>query len=162
MWTFFANFDLDCNLLEEHFVEAYSRKTETEGNLTYRPVCHLCDATVFPTPMHVDSEGNTYVFTRLYYTGNAEDPHTIVIDGDTNKTYNYPLPGSEFNDFGLYNVVFYKFTNDWELDFAKVLVNHTEGIAASSLVGDSVNPHYTPFPIGISYDEEDNLVLQDN
>ena len=158
-WTFFAQFDLDGNLLEDHFVEAYTRDKILNGTTYIRPVRPVGQEGAMPT--HVDDGGNVYLFARFYYAGNEEDPYTIVVDGDTNKTYDIYLPGSACNSYmAFWNTMFYKFTPDWELEFAKLVVQQTDGIAASwEFLADSVNPHYDIRPEGMSYDEDGNMYL---
>ena len=158
-WTFFAQFDLDGNLLEDHFVESYTRDKILNGTTYIRPVRPVGQEGTMP--MHVDDGGNVYLFARFYYAGNEEDPFTIVVDGDSNKTYDLYLPGNISNPNRVFcNAMFYKFTPDWELEFAKLVVQQTDGIAASwEFLADSVNPHYDIRPEGISYDEDGNMYL---
>ncbi len=158
-WTFFAQFDLDGNLLEDHFVESYTRDKILNGTTYIRPVRPVGQEGTMP--MHVDDGGNVYLFARFYYAGNEEDPFTIVVDGDSNKTYDLYLPGNISNPNRVFcNAMFYKFTPDWELEFAKLVVQQTDGIAASwEFLADSVNPHYDIRPEGMSYDEDGNMYL---
>ena len=156
-WTFFAQFDLDGNLLEDHFVEAYTRERNLNGNQYPQPLCIWNVA-----PIHVDNNGNTYIYTYIEYEGNEEDPYTIVVDGDTNRTYDIYLPGTwqEGARGFLHNAMLYKFSPTWELVYAKRIVDHTEGIAASwEYLRDSINAYYRIFPIGLSFDEDDNMYL---
>ena len=157
-YTFFATLDKDGNLLENHFVEAFTRKLHPNGPVYVQaPEC-LCECAVGTCPFHVDAQGNMYIYTWLQYDGYEEDPYTIVVDGDTNRTYNLFLPGS--TDRAIDNAMLYKFTPEWTLDFAHLLVSHTDGIATPyELTGDSINPLYDCFMYGLSFDDEDNMYL---
>ena len=158
-WTFFSQLDLDGNRIEDHFVETYTR--EYYGSNHTRSVGPICsDEHTTLAPMHVDDSGNVYLFARLYYAGNEEDPYTVIIDGDSSKTYDLFLPGNSCGSTGLHNVMFYKFTPNWELDFAKLMVQNTEGIAISWEYGrDSINPQYDIYPEWLSYDQEGNMYV---
>ena len=150
-WTWFAQFDLDGNLLEDHFVETYSREILDDVAPGYRYPAYLCFA--LPSPMHVDNEGNTIVFTSLSYSGNEEDaPLTIVIDGDSSKTYDIYMPGN--SQIQMYYEVMLKFSPDWELIQVKPIIHHTEGIP----IIDGIPMVGIVFE-GLSYDEQDNLYL---
>ena len=84
----------------------------------------------------------------------------MVIDGDSSKTYDLYLPRSSCSNSYLHNAMIYKFTPDWELEFAKLMVQTTEGIATSwELAHDSINPAYEVYPEWLSYDEEDNMYV---
>ncbi|MBQ9507813.1 MAG: T9SS type A sorting domain-containing protein [Bacteroidales bacterium] len=158
-WTFFSQLDLDGNRIEDHFVETYTRQYYENGNNIVRSVRPICtDEYANPTPMHIDNEGNTYLFAPFDYAGNEEDPYTVVIDGDSSNMYDLYLPGSSCGNSSLQNAMLYKFTPNWELDFAKLMVQNTEGIATSwELAHDSINPLYYVYPEWLSYDEEDNM-----
>lgn len=160
-WTFFSQLDLDGNRIEDHFVETYTREYYENGNNYIRGVRPICsDEHTILAPMHVDDSGNVYLFARLDYAGNEEDPYTVVIDGDSSKTYDLFLPGNSCGSSGLHNVMLYKFTPNWELDFAKLMVQHTEGIAISWEYGrDSINPQYDIYPEWLSYDQEGNMYV---
>ncbi|MCR4736683.1 MAG: T9SS type A sorting domain-containing protein [Bacteroidales bacterium] len=157
-WTFFAQFDLDGNLLEDHFVEAYSRQRQISGSRIQEALCIHEIA-----PVHVDSHGNTYVYTFIEYGGSEDAPYTIVVDGDTNKTYDIYLPGTVQQGSPLnylFNAMVYKFSPNWELVYAKRVVDKTDGIVASwEYLGDSINPYYYIYLKGLSIDEEDNMYL---
>ena len=160
-WTFFSQLDLDGNRIEDHFVETYTRQYYENGNNYVRSVRPICtDEYANPTPMHVDNEGNTYLFAPFDYAGNEEDPYTIVVDGDSSKTYDLYLPGSSCGNSSLQNAMLYKFTPNWELEFAKLMVQNTEGIATSwELAHDSINPLYYVYPEWLSYDQENNMYV---
>ena len=107
VYTYFATFDLDGNLLDNHFVNALTR--EYYGDI--RGEEPLCQPNLGCIPVHVDNEGNTYVFTRLGYNGSESDPYTIQIDGDTNRKYDIYLPGNvNLTQVGLYTAMMYKFS----------------------------------------------------
>ena len=157
-YTYFATFDLDGNLLDNHFVTTLSREISTGG---VRGEYGLCTATVGYAPFHIDGEGNTYVYTPLIYAGYESDPYTIIVDEDTNKTYDVYLPGNvQSLDGSFFNGMMYKFSPDWEMLYAKPLVDHTEGVATSwELLQDSINPHYRICIGGMSVDENDNMYV---
>ena len=162
LYTYFAKFDTDGNLLENHFVEAFMRRLEP--NTEQRSPRHLCGF-LNPSiaPFHVDDEGNTYVCTPIFYHGNEEDPYTIRIDGDTNKQYDIYLPGNAdfFSDqMQLSTCMMYKFSPSWELLWAKNMIDSTAGIATSmEITGDSIYPRFIPFITGLSVDENENIYI---
>lgn len=164
MWTFFAQFDYEGNLIDDHFVETCSREFEVSGSNQIRRLQPLCLEKT--APFHVDSDENTYVYTYLEYKGNEYDPYTLVVDGDTNKIYDIYLPGTWQQGAimpYLYNAMIYKFSPNWDLVYAKRIVNHTEGIATSwEYLGDSINPSFVVHPTGLSFDVNDNLYLSGN
>ena len=54
----------------------------------------------------------------------------------------------------------YKFTPEWTLDFAHLLVNHADGIATPyEFTHDSINPLFRYYARGLSYDDEENMYL---
>ena len=157
-YTCFATFDLDGNLIDNHFITTFTREIYVGG---IRGEFGLCKPSTDNAPFHIDSEGNIFVYTFLSYNGLESDPYTIMIDGDTNNVYNVYLPGNT----DVYHPSFctgmiYKFSPNWELLFAKPMVDHTEGVATSwELSGDSVNPLYAVYITGMSFDEEDNMYV---
>ena len=158
VYTYFATFDLDGNLLDNHFVNALTREYVGGDIRGEEP---LCLPGLGCAPVHVDNGGNTYVFTKLFYNGDESDPYTIQIYGDTNKEYDIYLPGTvNLTQSALYTGMMYKFSPSWELLYAKPMVEHTEGIATSwALVGDSVNQLYRLYIQGLSFDESDNMYV---
>ena len=161
-WTFFATLDLDGNLLEDHFVEAFSR--EYLEPVHHRKNHALCrDSFTEPAPLHVDHEGNWYIFTPFSYQGVESDPFTIVVYGDSNRVYDLYLPGNIDPEtplsVGFFNAMLYKFSPDWELVSAKLIVDHTEGMTSIwPNGGDSIKCHVCYFK-GLSFDEEDNMYI---
>ena len=157
-YTYFATFDLDGNLLDNHFVTTLSRKISTGG---VRGEYGLCNPVVTYAPFHIDRNGNTYVYTNFIYEGYESDPYTIIVDGDTSKTYDVYLPGNvQSLDGSFFNGMMYKFSPDWELLYARPMVDHTEGIATSwELLHDSINPHFQFYIHGLSVDENDNMYV---
>ena len=126
-YTYFITLDLDGNLLENHFVEAFSRQIYSDGNQAWE---YLCGG-LAESPIHVDLEGNTYVYTQLIYFGEETNPYTIIVDGDTNRKYDIFLEGNADSYSGvasLSNGMIYKFSPTWELLFVKKLVDHTVGV----------------------------------
>ena len=54
----------------------------------------------------------------------------------------------------------YKFAPNWELEFARLMIEHTEGIASSwEFTYDSIYPSFSPFVEGLSFDEQDNMYV---
>ena len=53
----------------------------------------------------------------------------------------------------------YKFSSSGELLFAKLLIDHTDGIAPTYSTGDSINRYYYTYFKGLSFDEDDNMYL---
>lgn len=157
-YTYFATFDLDGNLLDNHFVTTLSRAIHTGG---VRGEYGLCNPVVALAPFHIDRDGNTYIYTNFQYEGYESDPYTIIVDGDTGKTYDVYLPGNvQSLDGSFLNGMMYKFSPDWELLYAKPMVDHTEGIATSwELLHDSINPHFNIYIHGLSVDENDNMYV---
>ena len=157
-YTYFATFDLDGNLLDNHFMTTYSRETYLSGDRRVAPLCELQN-----TPMHVDNSGNTYIYTFLEYKGSEENPFTLIVDGDTNKSYDIYLPGTWQEDSrvpSLHNMLICKFSPTGELVFAKRMIDHTEGIVPSwEYLRDSINPSYLAYPTGLSFDDEDNMYV---
>ena len=146
--SFISFLDLDGNVLENHFVKILSRKQENRLVYPINTGAGAC-------PMCVDSNGDIYIATAITYEGPDTLPWTVVIDEDTARTYDYYLPGhTEFS--GISNMMLFKFSTDFDLLWAKYLVDHTEGVSPYIPV-DSVNPCYTPWVYGLSIDNEDNL-----
>ena len=157
-WTFFTTFDTDGNVLEEHFISAYSREQYPHGADSIRAEYNLCINDI--CPIHIGSDGEVYVYTPIRYKGNEMDPYTISVDGDTAKTYDLLLPGSAVGYNNINNAILYKFSSDWNLEFAKILVSGTDGLASLyTLTGDSVNRYFYVYFKGVSYDEYDNMYL---
>ena len=161
-WTFFAILDLDGNLLADRFVETFSREYYEPVHLRWnRSLIHGNSEN--PVPFHVDHDGNWYIFTPIIYQGVESDPYTIVVYGDTNKVYDLYLPGNFDSSTplgaGFTNIMFYKFSPDWDLLSAKLLVDHTEGLSPTyANGGDTIRPYWCHYG-GLSFDEEDNMYL---
>ena len=162
-WTCLAQFDLDGNLLKDHFLQAYSRESVFNGSNWLRFNYSLCSfAGTEVTPAHVDEDGNFYIFTPIQYAGVEERPYTIVVDDDPDKTYNLYLPGNTDSSniqSVINNAMLYKFSPTGELLYAKMLVDHTDGIAPSYLSSDSINRYFYTYFKGLSFDEDDNMYL---
>ena len=162
-WTFLAQFDLNGNLLDDHFVQAYSRELHFNGNDSTRFCYTLCERTgTKPTPAHIDNCGNYYIYTPIFYRGSQQSPYTIVVDEDSTKIYDLFLPGdADMTNINsrIYNAMLFKFSPSGELLFAKTIVDHTDGIAPYYSIGDTVNRYfYTKFH-GMSFDEDENMYL---
>ena len=161
-WTFFAQFDLEGNLLENHFIEAYSRNSFFNGADSIRANETLCMPD-YTAPFHMGNDGSMYVFTRILYRGNENSPYSILIDGDTNKYYDLYFPGSVGALGNINNAIMYKFSSNWELDFSKLIDSHTDGIASLyPLINDSITRYYYVRFRGMSFDENDNMYLTGN
>ena len=160
-WTFFAQLDLDGNLIEDHFVEAITRWHFWTGTDTIRPRYYLCENTI--SPVHICEDGSICVFTTIEYNDKEEYPYTIVVDEDTNKTYDLYFPGSTLPQNNIWNFIMFKFTPNWELDFAKLLVDHADGIAPiiTEIEGtsDTLRDYISPLFHGMTFDEDDNMYL---
>ena len=162
LYTFFTVLDLDGHVIENHFIEAFSR--ELDHNTGQQAQIFFCDGlSTSRSPFHVDSEGNVHVFTQISYFGNEGDPYSIVIDCDTNKKYDFYFSGNAdpwLGDVSFRNGMMYKFSPSWNLVSANTLVDTTDGIATSfEFTGDSVSPRYIPNITGLSFDEQDNMYL---
>ncbi len=157
-WTFFTQLDLDGNLIEDHFVEAITRDYYFDGTDTVRHQSTLCENDI--SPVHICNDGSICVFTTIEYNESEERPYTIIVDGDTNKTYQLYFPGSTAPPANIWNAIEYKFTPDWELDFAKLLVDHTDGIAPIIVNGqDTIKDYFYLFFHGMTFDNDDNVYL---
>ena len=161
-WTFFAILDLDGNLLADRFVEAFSREYYEPVHLRWNHA--LCvNSFTNPAPLHVDRDGNWYIFTPFCYQGVESDPYTVVVYGDSDKVYDLYLPGnidaSTPSSTGFFNAMLYKFSPNWDLLSAKLLVNHSEGMTSIwPNGGDSIKCHVCCYE-GLSFDEDDNMYL---
>ena len=156
-WTFFAQLDLDGNLIEDHFVEAITRQHFFNGMDTIKFKDYLCENGI--SPVHICNDGSICVFTTIDYNDKEEYPYTIIVDGDTNKTYQLYFPGSTSIYQNIWNFIMFKFTPNWELDFAKLLVDHTDGIAPIIIEEDTLRDGFVPFFYGMTFDDDDNMYL---
>ena len=161
-WSFFATFDLDGNLLEDCFVESYSREyIEPVHIRSNRPFCN--NSSFSPAPFHVDRDGNWYVFNPTVYRGVDTLPYTIVVYGDTTILYDLYFPGSidpsEPYGAGFCNSMQYKFSPDWRLLSTKFLVDHVEGMNPTWPNGGDSISGFGCFYHGLSFDEDDNMYL---
>ena len=161
-WTFFAVLDLDGNLIDNHFVELFSREYLEPVHLRLNePLCYYSGTE--PTPFHVDDDGNWHVFTPIAYRGVESDPYTVVVYGDTDCVYDLFLPGSIDSsapaNAAYFNAMLYKFSPEWKLLRSKLLINRIENAAPYCANGGDSLIFYTPYFKGLSYDEEDNMYL---
>ena len=158
-WTFVATLDLDGNLLEDHFVEVYGRQI-FHG---FREELTLFYSVRRAYPFHVDRQGNTYFYTPIIYKGSESMPYTIIVDGDSSRKYDIYLPGSIDSaapgNAAFWNAILYKFSPDWKLVRAKLLVDHVEGAYPYCANGDDSLVSFDTYYKGLSYDEEDNMYL---
>ena len=158
VWTCLAQFDLDGNLLEDLFFETLSRDT----NYGHRRMSTLSQNTTSPDPVHLDNEGNYYIFTPIQYYGVESAPYTILVYGDSNRTYDLYMPGNAdptCTQSCLNNAMLYKFSPDGNLLFAKPLVEGTDGIAPSYNTCDTINRYFYTYFEGMSFDEDDNMYV---
>ena len=154
-FSYFVTFDLDGNKLGSHFVHTLSR--ERPGGFSQNKP--LSNRIVGSHPICVDSHGNTFIAMSTYYGGSDTLPFTIIVDGDSTKTYQIFLPGNCTDDVQqIYNLMICKFTPTWELDWMKLMVDHTEGLSPY-IPYDTVHPYFMPYMGGMSIDEEDNLYV---
>ncbi|MBO7630128.1 MAG: T9SS type A sorting domain-containing protein, partial [Bacteroidales bacterium] len=108
-------------------------------------------------PMCMDSDGNLYFATGISYGGPDTLPWTVVLDEDTNRMYDFYLPGrDEFS--AIHNMMIFKFSPTFDLVWTKLIVEHTEGLSPYIPI-DTVNPHFTPCVFGMSVDSDNNLYL---
>ena len=148
--SFVSILDLEGNILENHFVKIISRDIENRHNLPLNTGTGSC-------PMCMDSDGNLYIATGITYGGPDTLPWTVLIDEDTNRMYDYYLPGSdEFSR--IRNMVIFKLSPTFDLEWTKLIVEHTEGLSPYIPI-DTVNPNYTPCVFGMSVDSENNVYL---
>ncbi len=155
-YSYFVTFDLDGNKLDNHFVHTIARERIGGEYLLDMP---LSRRILGAHPVCVDSQGNTFIALSTYYAGPDTLPYTIVIDGDSTKTYQIFLPGNCTDDSQqIYNMMICKFTPNWELAWMKLIVDHTEGLSPN-LPYDSLHPYFVPYMGGMSIDEEDNLYV---
>ena len=163
-WTCLAQFDLDGNLLEDHFVQAYSRESFFNGSNWLRFDYTLCQAAGSePTPVHFDNNSSYFIYTPIQYRGTENQPYTIIIDGDSCRTYDLYLPGNTDStnlQSLINNAMIYKFSQNGYLQFAKPIVHHTDGIASLFvLTGDSINKYFNLYYNSMAFDENDNMYL---
>ena len=109
-------------------------------------------------PLCIDNQGNTYIAVSTQYGGVESSPYTVVIDEDSSKTYDLFLPGNWCSGYFLNNIMVYKFTPNWELEWMKLVVDHTEGLSPA-IPYDSINPEFIPYVGGMSIDNSGNLYL---
>lgn len=162
LWSFFAIFDLDGNLLEDCFIESYSREYIEPWH--FRDNRAFCSNTASsPAPFHVDRAGNWYLFNPIGYRGVDTLPYTIVVYGDTTIVYDLYLPGSidpsEPYGAGYSNSMLYKFSPDWRLLSTKLLVDHVEGMNPTWPNGGDSISSVSCYYQGLSFDEDDNMYL---
>ena len=154
-FSYFAKFDLDGNNLDNHFVHVVSREVHYGDQHSEYP---LADGMRGARPICIDSYGNTYIAVTRYYSGVDSLPFTVVVDGDSSKTYPLLLPGNCYGSNVIRNMMLYKFSPSWELVWMKLVVDHTAGLSPAIPV-DTLNPSFTQFIGGMSIDEDDNLYL---
>ena len=153
--TFFSILDLDGNVLENHFAKTLSRFDELVYPIPIYP--QPINSGVGECKMCMDSHGNIYMATGITYGGPDTLPWTVVIDEDSAKTYDFYLPGHSDQPW-ISNMMLFKISPNFELLGAKLVVDHTIGVSPYLPV-DSVNPCFSPYVLGLSIDEEDNLYL---
>lgn len=155
-YSYFVIFDLNGNRLESHFVYTLSRQSYTSAGI--RVDLPLCMGFYGANPLSIDSQGNCYLAISFQYSGQDTLPFTIIIDADPQKTYDVFLPGNCDENNAINNIMLYKFTPNWELDWAKLLIDHTEGLSPY-IPRDTINPYFVPCVGGMSIDGEDNLYI---
>mgnify|MGYP003310181786 CR=1 FL=1 len=156
-YTYFANFDLDGNLQEDHFVKALPRVYYSYLGVVNQGVPLSKGLGHNDGRMCVDSQGNTYLAVSGLYYGSEELPFYVVVDEDSTQTYILHFPGSTSNSDFIPNLILYKFTPNWELVWGKPLIDHL-GLPSGRLPLDSLrSANY--FIEGFSIDSDDNLYL---
>ena len=148
--SFVSILDLDGNVLESHFVKTLSRNTENRQILPLNTGIGSC-------PMCMDSDGYLYIATGISYGGPDTLPWTVVLDEDTNRMYDFYLPGRD-DLSAIHNMMIFKFSPTFDLEWTKLIVEHTEGLSPYIPI-DTVNPHFTPRVFGMSVDSDNNLYL---
>ncbi|MBQ4442714.1 MAG: T9SS type A sorting domain-containing protein [Bacteroidales bacterium] len=155
-YTYFVFLDLDGNTVQSHFVKSLTRELYN-GQQDAMP---LGRGLTGAYPICIDSYENTYIATPTQYGGSDTLPYTIVIDEDSTKIYNFFLsenctePGYVVN-----NIMLYKFTSNWTLEWMKAVVASTEGLASPSPTHTDYPPIFIPYVGGMNIDENDNLYL---
>ena len=153
-YTYFIYFDLDGNKLESHFVKTKSRELYLDQQADYP----LGRRMIGSYPLCIDDQGSTYIAVSTQYGGVESSPYTVVIDEDSSKTYDLFLPGNWCSGYLLNNIMLYKFSPNWGLEWMKLVVDHTEGLSPA-IPYDSINPEYRPYVGGMSIDNSGNLYL---
>ena len=153
-YTYFICFDLNGNKLESHFVKTKSRELYLDQQADF-PLGRRMSGSY---PLCIDNQGNTYIAVSTQYGGVESSPYTVVIDEDSSKTYDLFLPGNWCSGYFLNNIMVYKFTPNWELEWMKLVVDHTEGLSPA-IPYDSINPEFIPYVGGMSIDNSGNLYL---
>jgi hypothetical protein len=155
-YSYFVFFDLDGNTLESHFIKSLTRELYN-GQQDAMP---LGRRMIGAYPICIDSQDNTYIATPTQYGGSDTLPYTIVIDEDSSKIYNLFLPENCTEPgYVVNNIMLYKFTSDWTLDWMKTVIVSTEGLASPSPTNPDYPPIFNPFVGGMNMDENDNLYL---
>ena len=155
-YTYFICFDLNGNKLESHFVKTKSRELYLDQQADFPLGRRMTGA----YPICIDSHGNTYIATPTQYGGSDTLPYTIVIDEDSSKIYNLFLPENCTEPgYVVNNIMLYKFTSNWTLDWMKTVIASTEGIASPSPTNTDLPPIFNPFVGGMNIDENDNIYL---
>jgi len=156
-YNYFLTYDLNGNLLDDHYLQVQDRDSIPDyGRNDPFDLSRL--GTI--APFHVDKEGNTYFYTRYCYSGNENDPITVIVDRE--KFYDFYLPGStSSSNEGIENVMIYKFSPDWDLTWVKPIFNGDSGllIAGDPGFSDSTGYYFYTRIGGLSFDSEDNMYL---
>ena len=155
-YTYFVSFDLDGNTLQSHFVKSLTRELYN-GQQDAMPLGRRMAGAY---PICIDSRDNTYIATSTQYGGSDTLPYTIVIDEDSSKIYNFFLPENcTESGYVVNNIMLYKFTSNWTLEWMKAVVASTEGLASPSPTHTDYPPIFIPYVGGMNIDENDNLYL---
>ena len=155
-YTYFVTFDLDGNSLQRHFVKSLTRELYNGQQNAMSLGRRMTGA----YPICIDSHDNTYIATPTQYGGSDTLPYTIVIDEDSSKIYNFFLPENcTESGYVVNNIMLYKFTSNWTLDWMKTVIANTEGLASPSPTNTDLPPIFNPFVGGMNIDENDNIYL---
>ncbi len=136
----FVTFDLDGNKQSEYFLRhRYYIPSDTYargGELIYDRIA----------PFHIDKNGYIYIFTHIGKPTNADTIRIVV-----NNQKIYPLENFVIQN----NTWLLKFSPDFDLVWSKQMVRDTSGIGNEH----SVLTRFSPYPTGITVDDEENLYL---
>ncbi len=154
----FITFDLDGNVLQQHFLQYDDRVPDPMG-IFPGPWRYSLAGGVYH-PFYVDSEENIYIASYVRFWGtDPSAPLYTVIDNERRDSFYMPETVPE-NAYSLWRWVLYKFTSDFDLLWAKPFVHRTEGIPTFESDRDDLNPRYDEIQFyGLSGDEEGNLYI---
>ena len=162
MFNFVARFDLSGNLQNIYFLNIAGRNSSVSQNV--RNICLFNES----SPMHVDIDGNMYIFSFLNWDGLESSPLTITVcNGDSVWRHNLFLPYNlPVANHQCIRPALFKFDADGHLLWYRLIGMETEGIPLASRYyqviynepdPDAVFPFYRFHYNGFDSDKEDNL-----